>query len=308
MKPLTNALVSSDVTVRGLFASRFAVALAFALALAAGGCRSTMPQELVDARAAYARASTSSASQLAPADLHVAKADLDDAEASYDREGDSYETRDRAYAAQRRAEIAEVRARTMTANIQREQANALLSSEKDQQVRLTSAELQTARQQAAVEAAALQTEKQAREDAERRANQASHDLAAIASVKQESRGMVITLLGSVLFASGKSELLATARAKLSQVADTLGKLDTDSKIRIEGHTDSQGAADSNQSLSQKRAEAVRTYLTSHGIAQDRIDAEGFGPTRPVADNATPEGRADNRRVEIIVEPATKRAQ
>ena len=55
-------------------------------------------------------------------------------------------------------------------------------------------------------------------------------------------------------------------------------------------------------LSQHRAEAVRTYLVSHGIASDRVTAQGFGPANPVADNASPEGRADNRRVEIVVQP------
>ena len=69
---------------------------------------------------------------------------------------------------------------------------------------------------------------------------------------------------------------------------------------VEGHTDSQGAAAFNQDLSQKRAESVRSYLVSHGIAADRITAQGFGPSRAVADNTSAEGRANNRRVEIVV--------
>ena len=71
---------------------------------------------------------------------------------------------------------------------------------------------------------------------------------------------------------------------------------------VEGHTDSQGADAMNQELSQKRAESVRTYLVSRGIAADRITAQGFGPSRPIADNTSPEGRANNRRVEIVVKP------
>jgi outer membrane protein OmpA-like peptidoglycan-associated protein len=73
---------------------------------------------------------------------------------------------------------------------------------------------------------------------------------------------------------------------------------------VQGYTDSQGSTSFNQELSQRRADAVRTYLVSHGMAADRITAQGFGPGNPVADNASPEGRADNRRVEIVVQPAT----
>jgi outer membrane protein OmpA-like peptidoglycan-associated protein len=146
-------------------------------------------------------------------------------------------------------------------------------------------------------------ERQRREEADKRAAQAAADLASIASVKQEPRGMVITLSGSVMFASAKADLLPGAQVKLNQVADALGKQDVDSKIIVEGHTDSQGAASYNQDLSQRRAEAVRDYLVSHGIAADRVTAQGFGPTRPSADNDSPEGRANNRRVEIVVQPA-----
>jgi outer membrane protein OmpA-like peptidoglycan-associated protein len=130
------------------------------------------------------------------------------------------------------------------------------------------------------------------------------DLARVASVKQEARGMVITLSGSVLFASAKAELLPSAQAKLSEVADALIKSDPDSKMVVEGHTDSQGPASFNQDLSQHRADAVRSYLTSHGVAPDRITAQGFGSSRPVADNNSAEGRANNRRVEIIVQPSS----
>lgn len=114
--------------------------------------------------------------------------------------------------------------------------------------------------------------------------------------------MVITLSGSVLFTSGKSELLPAAQVKLNDVAKALTEQDPDSTMVVEGHTDSQGALDFNQKLSTARAQAVRDYLVSRGIASDRISAEGFGPTRTVGDNATAEGRANNRRVEIVVKP------
>jgi len=69
-------------------------------------------------------------------------------------------------------------------------------------------------------------------------------------------------------------------------------------LRVEGHTDNQGSAAANQALSEKRAQAVVAWLTSHGVAAARLTAKGFGQTKPVADNAAEEGRAKNRRVEL----------
>jgi outer membrane protein OmpA-like peptidoglycan-associated protein len=114
--------------------------------------------------------------------------------------------------------------------------------------------------------------------------------------------MVITLSGGVLFASGKSELLPAAQLKLNSVADALMQQDPDSKMVVEGHTDSQGGDAYNQDLSQRRAQTVRDYLVSRGVAADRATAQGFGPSRSIADNKSAEGRANNRRVEIVVEP------
>jgi outer membrane protein OmpA-like peptidoglycan-associated protein len=123
----------------------------------------------------------------------------------------------------------------------------------------------------------------------------------IAKVKEEARGMVITLSGAVLFATGKYELLPIARSKLDEVAKAVGDQGYKS-ILVEGHTDSVGKASDNDTLSLKRAESVRTYLISRGIPSDKIRASGLGSSRSVADNSTPDGRANNRRVEIVVEP------
>jgi outer membrane protein OmpA-like peptidoglycan-associated protein len=114
--------------------------------------------------------------------------------------------------------------------------------------------------------------------------------------------MVITLSGGVLFVSAKADLLASAQLKLNQVADALIKEDPLSKIVVEGHTDSQVSAPYNQELSERRAATVRDYLVARGIASDRITAQGFGFSRSVADNKSEEGRANNRRVEIVVKP------
>ena len=281
-------------------------------AVGIAGCAAAVPpQDLVNARSAYDRASKGSTAQLDPADLHNAKEQLDVAEASFVKDGDTQDTRDQAYIAVRKTELAEVRARTIAANDTKDGVVGAMHADQTKAVAQTAAELgrtktQLATQGVALQAtgAALQDEKTRREDAEKRAAQAAADLAKFATVKQEPRGMVITLSGSVLFASAKWDLLPAAQMKLNDVATALTKEDPLSKMVVEGHTDSQGQAAYNQDLSQHRAQAVRDYLVSRGIAGDRISATGFGSNRSIADNASPEGRANNRRVEIVVQPTT----
>jgi outer membrane protein OmpA-like peptidoglycan-associated protein len=273
------------------------------LVLLTAGCGAAAPQELVNARSAYDRASRGPASQLNPAGLHSAKESLDVAEQSFAKEGDSQETKDLAYTSERRAQTAEARAQDLQFVQQKEQTLTQMHAAQTSQVQLTAAELGRAKTQLGAQGQQLMSERERREDAERRAAAATAALAGFGTVKQETRGMVITLSGSVLFASNKSELLPSAQRKLNDVADTLTKQDPDSKMVVEGHADSQGAAEYNQELSQRRAESVRGYLVSHGISSDRVTAQGFGFTRPIADNASAEGRADNRRVEIVVQPA-----
>jgi outer membrane protein OmpA-like peptidoglycan-associated protein len=126
----------------------------------------------------------------------------------------------------------------------------------------------------------------------------------LAAVREEARGSVIALSGSVLFASNKAMLLPAAQAQLDHVVEALME-DKERSLIVEGHTDSQGNSDYNLDLSQRRAEAVRTYLVSHDYPADLIQARGIGKVSPIADNASPEGRANNRRVEIIIEPEIK---
>lgn len=285
-----------------------ATGLLLAASMGAAGCASVAaPADLLTARSAYDRASRGPAAALAAADLHSARQALAVAERAFTKTGDSQETRDTAYVATRRAQIAEAHGRTVqTTELTRrtterqdltETSNAQLTAAKldrtETQLALQGQQLQNADQE-------LATERARREAAEKRAAQAAADLAKFATVKQEPRGMVITLSGSVLFASDKSELLPGAQMKLNDVANALNRQDPSSRIVVEGHTDSQGAASYNQDLSQRRAQSVRNYLVARGIASERLTAQGFGLTRPVADNDSAEGRANNRRVEIVV--------
>jgi outer membrane protein OmpA-like peptidoglycan-associated protein len=126
------------------------------------------------------------------------------------------------------------------------------------------------------------------------------ELAALASLKEEQRGLVLTLSGSILFRSAESNLLPQARTKLDQVAKALLAIRARNLI-VEGHTDSKGSDAYNQSLSQRRSDAVRDYLVQSGYPADRIQSRGLGEGSPIANNASAEGRANNRRVEIVIE-------
>ena len=99
------------------------------------------------------------------------------------------------------------------------------------------------------------------------------------------------------FDTGKATILPDSESTLNEVVKLLQQ-NPDLKLRIEGHTDNQGAAAANQALSEKRAQAVVAWLTGHGVAAGRLMAKGFGAAKPVADNSTEEGRAKNRRVEL----------
>lgn len=286
---------------------------------ALSGCATSVPpQDLVSARSAYRRASNGPAPAATPRDMDAATKQLQVAEDSFDRDGDTQDTRDQAYLALRKVEYAEVIARTLGSDRATGATVAAMHADEKKTVAGTAAALSRTRSELATQEAAnaaqklenthaqvaLKDEKARREEAEKRALQAASDLAKFASVKQEPRGMVITLSGSVLFASAKWDLLPAAQVKLNEVANALTREDPLSKIVVEGHTDSQGQAVYNQDLSQRRAQAVRDYLVTRGIASDRIVAQGFGPTRTVADNNSAEGRANNRRVEIIVQPSS----
>lgn len=154
-------------------------------------------------------------------------------------------------------------------------------------------------------AAQLLVEQQARLAAEKKAAEAQAALTSLAALKEEARGMVITLNGSVLFRTDEATLMPGAETRLDQVADALAG-STDRNVVVEGYTDSQGADAYNIDLSQRRANAVRDYLVRRGYPADRVQARGLGKTRPIADNATAEGRANNRRVEIVLERTTNR--
>ena len=295
--------------------------LAIPAALLVGCAAALPPKELVDARAAYQRAQTSKGAELQPVPLHEAKLALDAAEASFVQEPEATRTVSLAYVASRKAELAESQGNIAGAVAMKGQAEKDLVALQGQALANTKAGLANAQDELArtkgqlnqtqgqlnMTAEQLAAEKKAREAAEKRARDAMDKLAVAAalSIKEETRGTVIVLPGSVLFASNKWDLLPGAQEKLNAVAEAL-KNQEDHKMVVEGHTDSQGTEASNLELGQKRAQAVRDYLVSRGVKAETISATGIGQSRPIADNKSPEGRANNRRVEIIVRPIEKR--
>ncbi|MFO1339304.1 MAG: OmpA family protein [Burkholderiaceae bacterium] len=112
----------------------------------------------------------------------------------------------------------------------------------------------------------------------------------------------VNVPSDISFDSGRSDLKPELRPVLDQFAQGL---DHTMNVRVVGHTDSSGSDAINDPLSVERARSVREYLASRGVASQRVEISGEGSRQPVADNATPEGRARNRRVEIFLREADK---
>lgn len=266
------------------------------------------PKELTEARKMYDQAQGGLAAKLAPAALDGAKQALQRAERSFRDTEDSVETRALGYIAERRARLAEAAGDVAFANQEKLAAEAAFKEKSTTELDRARTTIESEKQKteearkAREEADRGRAEaEKGRKEAERVAAAALASLKEMASVKEEQRGVVITLSGAVLFTSGKSDLLAIAKEKLTEVFKVL-KDQSFPKLRIEGHTDSVGSAEENRRLSLARAESVKAHLVSLGYPADRITTAGLGPDTPVAENGTAEGRANNRRVEIIVNP------
>ena len=263
----------------------------------------------MDARADFTRARDGVASQLDPTDLHEADLALQRAEQAWRDDPDSPSTADIAMIADRKALIAMSEANAIGAQKSAQQSAMQLQSTQAAQLQNTrnqlnqtsttlgQTEMQLQQQQAA---SALQAQRM--QELEGKLKDARDTIAKIASVKDDERGMVITLQGEVLFQTAKYELKPGAMAKLERIAEALkGK---EQPIVVYGYTDNVGTDDRNMTLSQNRAQSVRDYLVSQGIPKDLITAKGKGPAEPVSDNSSVEGRAQNRRVEIVVQPSS----
>ena len=208
---------------------------------------------------------------------------------------------------------AAVEAQHAADTLQRARLNRLLSmseaqrSQLAEQQKLSQEEISTLRVRTMTAEQRADSLRQAVEEANRKLSEALTQLrslvAEITNIRETSRGLVISL-SDVLFDVNSATLRGGAQSNVEKIAGILNQY-PDYKISVEGHTDAQGGDAYNQQLSERRAASVRAALVAGGVAADRITSQGFGKSQPVASNATPAGRQQNRRVEVIVLGAGK---
>jgi outer membrane protein OmpA-like peptidoglycan-associated protein len=107
-------------------------------------------------------------------------------------------------------------------------------------------------------------------------------------------------MSDILFEIGKADLKQELKENLAEIAAILKNLLTESNVVVEGHTDNVGSAPTNKKLSEQRASGVMQYLIDRGVDKKRLKSVGYGLEKPIADNKTDEGRAKNRRVELVI--------
>jgi outer membrane protein OmpA-like peptidoglycan-associated protein len=190
------------------------------------------------------------------------------------------------------AEQARINAERQAA--QREQAQAEAAQAQAQAAEAQArAEKARAAQQAAEQSAQLATQ-QAEQERERLKQQLNQVL----QTTETARGLIVNM-SDVLFGFNQYNLKPEAREKLAKVSGILLAY-PNLKLQVEGYTDNIGSDEYNQKLSQERADTVRDYLASQGVSSGNISAAGYGENDPLADNSTASGRAENRRVQLVV--------
>jgi outer membrane protein OmpA-like peptidoglycan-associated protein len=303
------------------------------------GCATAPPSELVNARLAYQQASTGPAAQLVPADLHKAQDALTLAEKSFQDDPKSFHTRDLAYVADRKAKMAEALAATAAGNASTAKANKDYEATQTEIVKNTKDDLAASQHSADVKASqladanvaaqnakgladaeavrvkqqadaatemqrvkdsstavALNVKQATDADARRAAEQKSRDDNTIIVLE---KGKTVVLKG-VTFETNKSTLRDESETILTRAYNAM-VANPSVRVEISGHTDNVGSEQANQTLSLKRAQAVRSWLVQKGIASNRMKTVGKGMDEPVASNDTDAGRAENRRIEFYVQ-------
>lgn len=134
---------------------------------------------------------------------------------------------------------------------------------------------------------------------DRQAKDIADDLGENATVTRVGEGIVVSFDSGLLFDFDSYALRKETMANLNELSTSLSTYD-ETDLKVLGHTDSQGSASYNKELSVNRANSVKSYLQSKGIASTRVNIEGFGEVDPVATNNTEEGRQQNRRVELVI--------
>jgi outer membrane protein OmpA-like peptidoglycan-associated protein len=273
------------------------------------------PIELIQAEYAVAIAEAADAEQFAPNPLYAAEAKLEAARVAWN----SSRSRDRKSApglareaviagedARRAALVGSVDARAeaerkaaadAAAAAERERAEAAMAAERERAAAAAAEAARVAQAEADASARAAAREADARARAEARA-QLLNRLSAVLPTRETERGLV-SEIGGVQFATGTANLNASARESLARFSGIVASY-PELSLMIEGHTDNVGSDLTNNELSLRRAVSVRDYLIGLGVSARSIDVEGHGSRQPIADNTTFDGRARNRRVEIVI--------
>ena len=247
-----------------------------------------------------------------------------DKKAAEDREAKARQ--DAITEAQRRQAAEEARVQAEQARTQAEQARAQAQAAQADAERMKAEavkarqEAEAARKEADAARAAAEQQKQAlaveadkarkaAEESDRLRQQAEQEKAdlraqllqqlnTILATRDTARGLIANM-SDVLFKTGSYELLSAARERLAKISGIV-IAHPGLHLEVEGHTDAVGSDDYNQKLSENRAQAVRDYLVQQGISDNSIVSRGLGKTQPVATNDTPDGRQQNRRVELVL--------
>ncbi|MGD8808818.1 MAG: OmpA family protein [Gammaproteobacteria bacterium] len=255
--------------------------------------RDGRPVELIQAEYSVTIAHAADADVYVPTELQAAQAKLDAARTAWasSRNRDRKSTPDIAREAVIAAEAAR-RAALVAGVAAQEEAQRRAAA---QAARDAERERAAAARAEAANAAALEAETRAR--AEARA-ELMNRLSAVLPTRETDRGLVSEISG-VQFATGTANINQAARERLARFSGIVASY-PELDLRIEGHTDNVGTDAANTELSLRRAIRVREYLVSLGVPLSSIEVDGFGESRPVADNDTVAGRARNRRVEIVI--------
>lgn len=202
---------------------------------------------------------------------------------------DDANARAAAAAAQQQAEQ-----QAAAAQAQQQQAEAQAQQAADQAQQAQAAAARAQQQQAAAEQAAQAAQQQTEQMREKLRQQLNQVL----QTQETARGLIVNM-SDVLFATNKYTLTPDAEIKLAKVSGILATY-PNINVQIEGYTDNTGSDSYNLTLSQHRATSVQAFLIAQGVAPDKVTAQGYGPADPVADNSTSQGRAQNRRVSLVI--------
>lgn len=202
----------------------------------------------------------------------------------------------RVYIADRKVDTARALAQIQTAETER---TALTEQGEKARLNARTREADLAKSDALVARAENAEARSDANAAQQQANELQRQLE-ILQARPTDRGLVLTL-GDTLFATGKAELKSGATVNLDRLTAFMNEY-PNRTAAIEGYTDSMGSEEMNQSLSQRRADAVKGYLVGQGVSSVRLSSSGRGENSPVADNESAAGRQQNRRVEVVISP------